>query len=97
MSSVNHILKEVTINVERLINKHEMVVSETQVVKDENAVLKELVQTQEQHIADLTEQNKVLQMAKTLAGTEVAATTDVRKKINELVREIDKCIALLNR
>lgn len=97
MSSVNHILKEVTINVERLINKHEMVVSETQAVKDENAVLKELVQTQEQHIADLTEQNKVLQMAKTLAGTEVAATTDVRKKINELVREIDKCIALLNR
>lgn len=97
MSDVKHILDQVHVNVDKLIVKQEQLTIENETHRKENEALLELVDTQQQHIQELTEQNKVLHMAKTLAGTEVAATTDVRKKINELVREIDKCIALLNR
>lgn len=97
MSQANQILEELSTNIDRLVSKGREVENQKQELQEENAVLKELVSTQEQHIADLTAQNNVLQAAKSLAGTEVAATTDVRKKINELVREIDRCIALLNR
>jgi len=97
MSDVKQMLNQVDLNVGKLIAMHESMLVETESFRQENEVLRELVETQKQHINELAGQNKVLHMAKTLAGTEVAATTDVRKKINELVREIDKCIALLNR
>lgn len=97
MSDVKQMLSQIDLNVGKLIAKQQSLLAETESFKKENEVLRELVETQQQHINELAEQNKVLHMAKTLAGTEVAATTDVRKKINELVREIDKCIALLNR
>ncbi|MFT6845967.1 MAG: hypothetical protein ACJAUV_002167 [Flavobacteriales bacterium] len=97
MSDVKQILDQVSINVDKLIIKQDAYVAEIETCKQENDALVELVETQQQRIKELSEQNNLLQMAKTLAGTEVAATTDVRKKINELVREIDKCISLLNR
>ena len=46
-------------------------------------------------IADLEEKNRVIQVAQSLNSGE--GSTDARKRINELVREIDKCIALLNK
>lgn len=97
MSDVKQMLSQVDLNVGKLLTKYQSIHAESESFKEENVVLRELVETQKQHINELAGQNKVLHMAKTLAGTEVAATTDVRKKINELVREIDKCIALLNR
>lgn len=50
----------------------------------------------ERAISDLAEKNKVLRMAKSLSGSE-DNTSETKYKINELVREIDKCIALLNK
>ena len=43
----------------------------------------------------LSEQYKVLKLAKSLSGEEVKST-DIKLKINELIREIDKCIAQVN-
>jgi hypothetical protein len=37
----------------------------------------------------------VLKLAKTISGLE-GGNTEVKLKINELVREINKCIALVN-
>ena len=41
------------------------------------------------------EKNKVLKLAKSIAGME-GKNTEVKLKINELVREIEKCISLVN-
>ena len=60
-----------------------------------------LVQTQdalsgyEAKITALEEANKTIKIAKSLTGAE--ESTEAKLKINALVREIDKCIALLNK
>ena len=48
-------------------------------------------------ISDLNENVKMLKLASQIDGNEVGSTRDVKLMINEMVREIDKCIALLNK
>jgi len=48
-------------------------------------------------INQLKEQIKMLKLAKQIDGDEVKESKDVKLMINEMVREIDKCIALLNK
>jgi phage host-nuclease inhibitor protein Gam len=49
------------------------------------------------NISELNEQVKMLKLASQIEGNEVGSTKDVKLMINEMVREIDKCIALLNK
>ena len=69
----------------------------------ENSKIKEDILSKEQEISDLNsnitvlnDQLKMLKLASQLDGNEVGSTTDVKLMINEMVREIDKCIALIN-
>ena len=69
--------------------------------KSENAKLKKLVEEQhnrleelEKEVESLNEKNKILTITKTVLYKE--DKKDTIKKINELVREIDNCIGLLN-
>ena len=48
-------------------------------------------------ISELNENIKMLKLASQIDGKEVGSTKDVKLMINEMVREIDKCIALLNK
>ena len=48
-------------------------------------------------INQLQEQVKLLKLAKQLEGDSVKDTKEVKLKINEMVREINKCIALMNK
>ena len=52
--------------------------------------------TKQSEVEALEEQYKVLKMAKSLEGVSTE-NKDVKLKINEMVREIDKCIALINK
>jgi hypothetical protein len=59
-------------------------------VEEQNNRLDELVK----EVESLTEKNKILTITKTVLYKE--DKKDTIKKINELVREIDNCIGLLN-
>ena len=70
----------------------------------ENSKIKENILSKEQEISDLNsnitvlnDQLKMLKLASQLDGNEVGSTTDVKLMINEMVREIDKCIDLINK
>jgi uncharacterized protein YjgD (DUF1641 family) len=56
--------------------------------------LKHVISEQKQTIKHLEEKIKTLKIAKTLEIKE--GNVEAKLKINELVREIDKCIGLLN-
>ncbi len=58
-------------------------------------LLKEL-KLREQAIKQLEDKNKILKLS-TSIQSEQGDNKAARKNINELVREIDKCIALLNK
>jgi chromosome segregation ATPase len=70
----------------------------------ENSKIKENILSKEQEISALNsnisvlnDQLKMLKLASQLDGNEVGSTTDVKLMINEMVREIDKCIDLINK
>lgn len=87
-------IKSIQQQVKRLIKLHDSLKEENKSLKSSNNSLKEELQKQKKAIAELEERNKVLKIAKRLSDTN-ESTTEHRKKINELLREIDRCIALL--
>ena len=56
--------------------------------------LKQAVNEQKHIIRQLEDKIKILRIAKTIESKE--GNVEAKLKINELVREIDKCIGLLN-
>ena len=90
-------------SVDTLKDKVRKVISMYQQQKDKNEQLnkenQELInklKSAEQKLNELENQYKKLKLAKTM----MASSHDVRDaklKVNRMVREIDKCIALLNR
>ncbi len=64
-------------------------------LKRELNELKETIENQKKTISDLEEKYKVVKLAKSISS-ENGESRELKYKINELVREIDKCMALLN-
>jgi chromosome segregation ATPase len=81
--------------VEKLIIQHKKAKEDIKQLKDENLFLQNKLSETKIQLTDVNEQNKVLKLAKTLSGKE-GKSTEIKLKINELIREIDKCIAKVN-
>ena len=81
--------------------KTHQLVRQLKELKHDNAVIRkqlELLIKKDQEnalkIKYLEEKNKILRVVKTLEGED---KTKAKLKINELLREVDRCIALLNK
>ena len=81
---------------ESLIAKYEAVNEQHKLSLDRIEELSKELKIQEQVIKQLEDKNKILKLS-TSIQSEQGDNKAARKKINELVREIDKCIALLNK
>lgn len=66
-------------------------------LKDELAIVKNSLASKESQLIELKEKYKILKMSKKLDGVEIGESKELKLKINEMVKEIDKCIALLNK
>lgn len=89
----------------KVINdKTKLIISERDHLKNEVLVLQERIADLELDLAkekssfeELDQKYKVLKLAKSLDGEKIEEGRDLKLKINEMVRELDKCIALLNK
>lgn len=81
--------------VEKLVFLHRKQQEDLIMLDHEKEALFKTIQEQKNVINKLEEKYKVLKLAKTF--TKEGESTEVKSKVNELVREIDKCIALLNK
>jgi predicted nuclease with TOPRIM domain len=81
--------------VEDLVGKHQQAIAENQMLKEKNTELASQLSLQAAELAKLKETNKVLKLSESVRTKGDAREANL--KINELVREIDKCIAQLNR
>lgn len=89
-------LNQLKINVAMLVSKYDQLSNENVRLKGENDSLKLLVAKKEEENRKLQEQYNTLKSAKVFSGsTEDSLAT--KESINSIVREIDNCIALLNR
>lgn len=87
---VNNLLEKTS----RLVEKHQKTLSENEQLSLEVLKLKEELTQRNQQIAALEDNLKLLKLAKSVDNE---STKDVKLKINEMVREINKCIAKISR
>lgn len=80
----------------RLIELCNALQEENQLLKAENERQKQALNSAKNTHLELDEKIRVLKLAKSIEGTS-EKTLDIKQKINEFVREIDKCVALLKK
>ena len=95
MKDLSKIGNSLQAKVTKLIELHKALEAENIVLKNDKKELAQKVEDQKNIINELEERYKVSKIVKALNNNESA--NDAKLKINELVREIEKCIVLLNR
>ncbi|MBC8987328.1 hypothetical protein QG516_18260 [Pedobacter gandavensis] len=96
MSSVADQLNSVLQKTARVIELCNALQEENDLLKQENQAVKGALDNAKTQRADLEEKLRVLKLAKSIEGTS-EKTLDIKQKINDFVREIDKCVVLLKK
>jgi regulator of replication initiation timing len=96
MPSVTDQLSIVVEKTERLIALCQALQEENDLLKLENQSLSAALNVSKDKSKDLEEKLRVLKLAKSFSETN-EKSLDIKQKINEFVREIDKCIVLLKK
>lgn len=96
MSELSLTVAGVQSKIEKIVQLHERVKDENFKLIAEKEDLLKTIESNKTMINNLEERTKMLKLAKSLSGVN-ESSLDTKLKINELVREIDRCIALLNK
>tara|TARA_B100001758_G_C18365538_1_gene588254 strand:+ start:252 stop:533 length:282 start_codon:yes stop_codon:yes gene_type:complete len=93
---VKDIIRNIEVKLEKFISKHKNLSDKILILEQENNDLTDKLRSKEEDVLTLEGKIKLMNISKSVdvSEEEVKAT---RLKINEYVREIDKCIALLNK
>jgi len=79
-----------------LVNEHKNAKDELKVLKRENQELKEAVRARDEQIAGFHNQLKITKIVDSI-NPEDGSASELKKKVDDYIREIDKCIAHLSR
>ncbi|MBM3437624.1 MAG: hypothetical protein FJX91_00675 [Bacteroidetes bacterium] len=88
-------LLRIRLRVEEVAQENVSLKQANSTLTEELEGLKKTIALQKNALAELKEENKLIKLAKemSMSGSDVH---DLKIKINELVRDIDRCIDLLN-
>jgi chromosome segregation ATPase len=81
---------------DELLTRYNAFRTEIQELKRDNEAIKLKLQARDERIKELETKYERIKLTGALLG-EGENATEAKKKITELVREIDRCVALLNR
>jgi regulator of replication initiation timing len=95
MSDLSGLVSGIEAKLKKLIAVNTSLASENSGLKLRQTDFIKKIEEQEKYIEHLTEKNNYLKIAKSVKQAE--GNAEIKKKIDELVREIDKCIGLLNK
>jgi hypothetical protein len=96
MTENETVLNSLEEKIKKIILLHEDLKNENQKLLAENHDLSETIKHKDIEINALRTKNEHLKLAKLLT-TKSEDAHDAKLKVNRIVREIDKCIALLNK
>lgn len=98
MSSVSEQLDKVLQKTTRLVALCQTLQEENQLLRQENGKIKQSLSHAQVQSAELEENLRLLRLAKSIEGEGTnEKALDIKQKINEFVREIDKCVSLLKK
>jgi len=92
----NILLNDLKANTKRLFHEFENLESEINLLENKVLDLKKEIELLKKEKSEISQKNEQLRIATHLLSG-VDENREAKQKINRLVREIDKCIALLNR
>ena len=95
MEDVELKISAIETKVGKLLDRQHSLLSKNNSLSQENEDLKALVSKQKDIVSELENKIKMLKIAKNLEQSELG-NTEVKRKITEFIKDIDKCIALLN-
>jgi len=93
---VKSIVNNIEVKLGKLIAKYQKISAERLVLQQENEDFVASLKLKEIEILNLQEKIKLMNISKSVDPSK-QEVKETRLKINEYVREIDKCIALLNK
>ncbi len=94
MTNVTSLVAGIELKLHKLIDRQKELLEKMEKSRDEIQELNKIHDIQKDEIIKLKDQYRILKLSKTLETKEGAV--EAKTKISELVREIDKCIGLLN-
>ena len=89
------IINNIGLNVGKLIEKYTQLKAEQKDLLQDNDALNAQLQEKQKQVVALQDKVKLMNISKSVDVSK-QEVKETRLKINEYVREIDKCIALLN-
>ena len=94
---MKNLVENIENKVSKLIQLYQSVQKEKEEILTENNKLESDLSDKEKTIKRIEEKIKLLRITKSVSAQDDERNKESRQKINEYVREIDKCIALLNK
>ena len=88
-------LDHVQQQLKQLVNKHEALKQENKALANQNTELKGQIISLRSQIADFQNQDKITKIVSNTT-VEKEESTELKHKLNEYIKEIDKCIAHLS-
>jgi len=92
MEQARDLVSRINEQVLELLGQHRILKSESTDLQNRNAELLKLIENQKKEIEQFKEQ--IVNLKITQAITDKKGSTEVKMKIEELLREIDKCVGL---
>lgn len=89
-------IEQILKRTERLVGQYDKLKQELADVQEENRQLKEQLEQKNEKMHDLDHELSMVKVAKQLSAFPEEEKVELKKKINEFIKEIDKCVALLN-
>ena len=93
---MKNIVNKIEVKLGKLIAKYQQVKQEKLILQQENEDFVASLKLKEIEILNLQEKVKLMNISKSVDASK-QEVKETRLKMNEYVREIDKCIALLNK
>jgi predicted nuclease with TOPRIM domain len=96
MNNVHKRLNDLKTKVEKLVNLQEKLMKENRDLRDAYQSLQQKLSELEAGRRELEEKNKILKLSQAISSGGDQKTRELKLKINEYIREIDKCLAVIN-
>jgi len=94
MKDLSILVSKIKQKAERLARRNTLLEEENEKIVKQLEKIKEELKNKDQQVTKLEDKVRLLKIAKSVDGV---STKEVKLRVNEMVREIDKCIAQINR
>jgi uncharacterized coiled-coil DUF342 family protein len=91
-------LQQLAVKLRKLVSEKQTLAEKNNRLEKEVQELKRQLASQQQKVDELTNTIKIIKLAQNIGSNDSSKqeTTELKRKINEYIKEIDNCIAMLN-